>query len=210
MKIIKIQNIDDIKVYFRTFEKCMIFGKGPTFQIFDKNDYYNTAFVCINETINYIDNCDLLVCNDIESIRNINKIRLKECANILIPYYIHKNGKSHKNIDYNNVISDIKKYFTGNLIVYNLKTGYKQHNEYISLYSAVTSTHTAFEFLINYIKNIQEYSFYGFAKDGDNTKAIFYNTKNNAMNNSHKSRHKMYIDEIREIVNNNNIIFNLN
>ena len=206
MKIITNSLLEYVIKDFISYKKCIIFGKGPTFTILDKKNYTDTAFICINETINYIDNCDLLVCNDIESIERIDKKRLHNCKNILIPYYIHKNSISHKNIDYRNVISIIEKDFTNNVIIYNLRTGYKKYEEYPYLQTSLTSTHTAFEFIVKYIKNIHIVDFYGFAKDGDNTKAIFYNTKNNIHNISHKSRYTQYRNVIKDLSKNNNII----
>ena len=206
MKIINIDTLSNVIKDFISYKKCIIFGKGPTFQILDKKDYIDTAFICVNETINYIDNCDLLVCNDIESIEKIDKKKLHNCKNILIPYYIHKNSRSHKNIDYKNVIQLIEKDFTNNLIIYNLVTGCKKHKEFPSLQTAQTSSHTAFEFIAIFIKNITKVDFYGFATDGDNTKAIFYNSINNIHNNSHRSRYNLYRNVIKNISIKYNII----
>ena len=61
MNIININKISLIKNYFECNDTCIIFGKGPTFKIIKTEDISNNvAVICINDTINYINNCDLL------------------------------------------------------------------------------------------------------------------------------------------------------
>lgn len=211
MNIINISKISLIKNYFECKDTCIIFGKGPTFKIIKTEDISsNVAVICINDTINYIDNCDLLVCNDIESFKKINLKRLNNCSNILIPYHIHYNCKADINKAYKNVIKIIEPFFTGNLIVYNLSSINKNYKEFITLKTALTSSHTAFEFIGTFIKNIKSCIFYGVAKKCDNRDAIFYNNSNCVMNKIHQKRCKEYKDMLDKLSKSFNLSYTLN
>jgi len=177
INIINIKNINIIKNIFSSYKKSIIFGKGPTLKYIEKDDNKDTLFICINNSINYIKKCDLLVCNDIESFNQINLDNLSNCNNILIPYHIHINCKPNKNITYKNVISKINNFFTGNLIIYNLRTAPIKYNNFISLFSATTSVHTGFEFILKFIKNIKTINFYGFLKKDTNRHINLYSIK---------------------------------
>ena len=82
LKIITKDVIQEVIQTLNHYKKAVIFGKGPTLTFIDKNENENVFFVCINNTINYIKKCDLLVCNDIESFDDIELENLKNCKNI--------------------------------------------------------------------------------------------------------------------------------
>ena len=197
IQIITKNNINIVQNLFLTYKKCIIFGKGPTLRYFDKNENNDTLFVCINNTINYIKICDLLVCNDIESFDDIDLNYLENCKNILIPYHIHYRCGFRSNITYLNVIKKIKDHFKGNLIIYNLKTAENKYDNYMDFKSALTSVHTGFEFIISYIKNIDLINFYGFAKNSPNREICLY-TKKNA-ENKHLKNVLYYIKAINNL-----------
>jgi hypothetical protein len=159
MELINNNNFDIIKSYFKNTKQCIIFGKGPTFEIKEKKD--DEYFFCVNDTVNYIDKCDFLACNDIESFDNINLERLKNIKNILIPYHIHLKCKPNKLITYKDVIKKIEPYFFGNLIVYNLKSINLNYPEFINIDIFNTTSNTIVEFIIRYLKNIKEIHTYG-------------------------------------------------
>ena len=198
INIINIKNINIIKNIFSSYKKSIIFGKGPTLKYIEKDDNKDTLFICINNSINYIKKCDLLVCNDIESFNQINLDNLSNCNNILIPYHIHINCRPNKNITYNNVISKINNFFTGNLIIYNLRTAPIKYNNFISLLSAITSVHTGFEFILKFAKNIKIINFYGFAKKSKNRDINLYINKKSEY--KHFYNYKNYINWINIIV----------
>tara|TARA_Y100000389_G_scaffold201448_1_gene244208 strand:+ start:37 stop:672 length:636 start_codon:yes stop_codon:yes gene_type:complete len=198
MDNITIINKYDIKSILKEFSKyddCIIFGKGPTLTYFNKDNYKNTLFICINESINYIKKCDLLVCNDYETSNHIDIQYYNECKYILIPYHPHYQARPHENITYKNIVSKIKSHFTGKIIIYNLSTYPKIYHNFISLISQTTSVHTAFEFITKYVKHIKLINFYGFAKDKQNREINVY--KNKKDENAHKTRINDYIHCIK-------------
>jgi hypothetical protein len=142
------KNINDVKTYFNNKKKICVFGKGPTFQIRTKKE--DEYFACVNNTINYIDNCDILVCNDIETFDKINLERLVNLKFILCPYHIHFKSKFHKTFTYNDVLKKISTYFTGKLIVYNLRTSNIEYPDF-----------TIIEFICKFLLNIKNIELYG-------------------------------------------------
>lgn len=202
-KIITKDEIHDIVKTLNHYKKAVIFGKGPTLKFIDKNENENVFFVCINNTINYIKKCDLLVCNDIESFDDIELENLKNCKNILIPYHIHMNSRYNEQITYQNVIEKIKPYFNGNLIIYNLIHHKKKYENFIKLYSRLTSVHTGFEFIEIFLKNINHVDFYGFAKKSNEININLYARKNKG--DGHYKHYNEYIKKINKINKNNNI-----
>ena len=93
INIINKDNFNLIENFFNGYDNAVIFGKGPTFTPLKKKDN-KTAFICINNTINYMDEqIDLLVCNDLEALSKlIDKSKLALCKNILVPFHIHFNN----------------------------------------------------------------------------------------------------------------------
>jgi len=188
MELVKIDKID----YFKKYQdkECYVFGKGPTFKVLKKNKL--DFFCCVNSTINFIDDCDLLVCNDIESFDKIILNKLKNLKYILIPYYPHKNGGFNKNINYTMIINKIKNYFTGKLIVYNLRTSKISLEEYISLKVAITSSNTSVEFIGEFINPSKIYT-YGIA--------ILNSNKYNNFFKSEKLPHNYFNNVLLQIQN---------
>uniref|UniRef100_A0A6C0CN92 Uncharacterized protein n=1 Tax=viral metagenome TaxID=1070528 RepID=A0A6C0CN92_9ZZZZ len=181
IKIIKKDNINVIQELFSKFKKAVVFGKGPTFKVIEKDE--DTLFCCVNETINYIDDCDILVINDIEKFSNIIPSKFTNLKCILTPYHIHKNAKFDKNLTYNDVIMKLKDYFNGYLIVHNLAIHIPKANydDFITLPSKVvrSTCHTSCDFIFGFLTNIVCIDTYGFGiSNSDNE---FYNEsfKNN-------------------------------
>ena len=204
-KIITKDEIHDIVKTLNHYKKAVIFGKGPTLKFIDKNENENVFFVCINNTINYIKKCDLLVCNDIESFDDIELENLKNCKNILIPYHLHVNCKFNEQITYKNVINKINNYFNGNLIIYNLRSSKRNYVKFIKLYSGCTSVHTGFEFIEIFLKNIKHVYFYGFAKKANERDINLYTNTKKELEKKHYKNYNKYIKEINIINKNNNI-----
>tara|TARA_Y100000389_G_scaffold201448_1_gene244209 strand:+ start:720 stop:1370 length:651 start_codon:yes stop_codon:yes gene_type:complete len=184
---------------FSKYDECIIFGKGPTLTYFNKDNYKNTLFICINNSINYIKKCDLLVCNDYESFTHIDIQYYKSLKYILVPYHPHYKENPHENITYKNIINYIKSkchHFTGKLIIYNLSTSGKIYHNFISLNSRKTSVHTAFEFIIKFVKNIRLINFYGFAKNTQNREINVYKNKKDEDFHKNKNKKNEYINHI--------------
>lgn len=207
IQIITKEKVNLIQNIFSSYKKCNIFGKGPTLRYISKDENNDTLFVCINDTINIIKECDLLVCNDIESFDKIDSKYLKNCKNILIPYHIHYMAGYNPNITYIDVIEKIKDHFTGNLLIYNLRTANKNYDNYISLSTALTSTHTGFEFIINFIKNIDQIDFYGFAKKATHRSVNLYkNIKDEQGHFKRYSEYRRVIEYLKMRLNKNLIV----
>ena len=66
MLLINRNNIESLKLYFEKYKKIIILGKGPTFKIPEEQDN-DTFIICINDTINFLTQYDMLVVNDIET-----------------------------------------------------------------------------------------------------------------------------------------------
>lgn len=170
MKIIKKNNLQDIFKEYDNKNKLVIFGKGPSFQIVSKNEKNdNQIFLCTNDSINYIENCDFLVINDVKNMRKVKKEKLKNLKNLIIPYHIHiklnpgsKETSQGPSLDYTylNFMNEFSEYYSGNLIVYNLKTIDKNYPEFINLDSAISSAHSGLEFILNNFK-IKKVTTYG-------------------------------------------------
>lgn len=206
MKIIETNNIQEISKLYPECTNAIIFGKGPTFQIITEKQP-TQFFVCINETINFINNCDLLVCNDLETFDKINNFEnLANVKNILVPYHIHHKCHAHDNITYQKVIDKIKAHFDGNLIVYNLKSINKVYPNYIKLQSTFTSSHTGFEFIGVYLKQIKHVDLYGVMISG-NYHTLFTPTTNISIHNEKRGE---AINCIKELSKKHNLTFKLN
>lgn len=171
MKILTKTNIKELNL-FKTYKNAIVCGKGPTFKTnFTKND---TDLVCaINQTINHLDNVDMLCCNDIKSIQDADKEKLKDLKFLLIPEYLHINDKFNENGYWEKSIYPlIKDYFNGYYIIYNLKSNPKPNPKYINLKSAITSSNNCVEFIALFT-NINLINLYGIAVYSENN----YNTK---------------------------------
>ena len=68
-KSLLVSNLDEINELFGSYNKVVIFGKGPTFTNLPKEK--NTLHIGINETANVLNYCDILVVNDLENVDNI-------------------------------------------------------------------------------------------------------------------------------------------
>ena len=155
--------INNIKKIYSKCKRGVILGKGPTFQEVDKDP--DQFITCINETINFCNHADLLVCNDVEAFslldyEHLKKINLK---NILLPYHPHLQQACNRSVTYKKIFSKIKNYFSGNLIVYNLHTANINYKEHITLKYAANGAHTALEFMAIFL-DIKEYDVYGIMK----------------------------------------------
>lgn len=172
INVIKKCNVDELVKKYKNVKKdtLVVFGKGPSFKIVDKKD--NQIFLCVNDSLNYINDCDFLVINDVKNMRKIKKDKLSRLKNLLIPYHIHiklnpgsditKQGPS-LDYTYKNFIKEFKDSYKGNLIVFNLKSIDKNYSEFVSLKTAISSAHCGIEFLLGYLKNIKNVETYGMA-----------------------------------------------
>ena len=207
MNIITENKINLVVDYFKDYDKFVIFGKGPTFK--EKKKEIKEYYACVNNTINFINDCDILICNDVESFDKINLKKLNNLKFIIIPYHIHLNKKWNKLITYNDIIKKIKDYFKGSLIIYNLNSSNIKYNDYISLESKISSSNNMIDFICKYLKNIKKIDLYGIGIEKN------YEYNNIFLNKEKSSPYNYnYINKIRthiiNICTKNNLEFKLN
>lgn len=96
--IITINDIDVINKLFSEYKTARIFGKGPTFKNISKEGDESVLHIAINQTANFLDECDVLVCNDIEPTLEIENRVYKNLKLIIIPEYPQKNCAFNKKV----------------------------------------------------------------------------------------------------------------
>jgi len=202
-------NIYDIP-YLNNYNKAVIFGKGPSFKSLKKTNN-NTLFVCINDTINYIDDADILAMNDIITYDKINNNNLKNVKLILTPVYPHDiTEKPNKYISVDYVLNKFKNIFNGKIVFYNLKSS-PSVDKYINLDTEITSANNAVEFILNYFTNIKEIEFYGIGIiDGKGYSSIFDKNKKKSLKLYNKKQISNIRNNIQKLCNNKNIYYNFN
>jgi hypothetical protein len=158
-------------------KKCFLFGKGSSLKYINKGD--NDLFICINDSLNLIKNCDILVLNDIESFHLIDKSLLSEVKFILTPCYPHFNKKPSKDITYKESLKIFKNYFYGDYIIYNLKTIDVIDDRFITLNSKISGANNALDFIIDYldIDHVKTYGIGIISNDGYHDKFENQNRK---------------------------------
>lgn len=169
-EIIMKKNIDSFtKDFLNTnINEVVIFGKGPSFKIIEKTD--NLFFIGINQTINLLDNCDMLVINDLHNIYLINDEKIKNLKYILTPEYLHINKLFDINGTCKKVIEYLEnKNFKGKYIIFNLNTNPISNINLITLPSTISSSNTATDFVCMFMnKFIKNISYYGVGVYNDN------------------------------------------
>ena len=125
--IIKKNNINTLINDFTNISNVRIFGKGDTFDNILKTSY-EEFHIGINQTVNELSECDMLVINDLHNIYLIKDEVFSKLKYILTPEYLHINCRFNLNGKWINVYDYlIKKKFIGKYIIYNLKSNPKQN-----------------------------------------------------------------------------------
>ena len=172
--IINVNNINLVENDFKNIDYVRIFGKGSTFQDVKKTS--DKEFnIGINQTVNELTDCDMLVINDLHNIYLIKDEVFKKIKYILTPEYLHIKIKFNLHGHFQKVYDYIKERgFVGKYIVYNLKSNRKPNKNYISLLSSISSCNTAIDFVCTFLnKFIKIISFFGVGIHSDNN----YNDK---------------------------------
>ena len=152
--------MNTLKESIHTYSKAFIFGKGPTFKNRPKqND--NELYICVNDTLNIIDNCDIFVMNDIETIQRINKTKLKDLKYFLIPEHPHSKEKPSPNITWKQIEEEVKGFFNGTFLVYHLQTMPKKDKTIPTFSSMISGANTAVDLLTFFQPSIQDIEFFG-------------------------------------------------
>jgi len=160
--IINVNNINSVINDFENINYVRIFGKGSTFQDVKKTS--DKEFnIGINQTVNELTDCDMLVINDLHNIYLIKDEVFKKIKYILTPEYLHIKKKFNIEGHFQKVYDYIKEIgFVGKYIVYNLKSNPNLNKNYINLPSGLTSCNTATDFVSIFLNKFIRYiSFYG-------------------------------------------------
>ena len=160
IKVITKNNLNELDM-FNEYNTCVVYGKGPTFRN-DLEKKTKELRCAINHSCNYLEEVDMLCCNDVQAIYDIDKNKLKNIKILLIPEYLHINNLFNINGYWKkSIYNHIKDYFNGYYIIYNLITNPKPNSKIITLDSSLTSTNNFIEFISKFT-NIKELTTYGF------------------------------------------------
>jgi len=163
LNIEKIESVEKSINFSNKNKKIVIFGKGPTFKIREKKE--DEIYVCINDSINFVENPDIIVFNDIEAINKIKLNKLINLKKIVIPFYPHVKGYPNVNITHIDIKETLKDCFNGEYYVYNLKSS-KPEKGFNIFNSYLTSSNTAAEWAIK--EGYKEIITYGIGGNGYN------------------------------------------
>lgn len=153
---------DFVKLNLSKYNKAIVFGKGPSF-INRKKENNNELYFGVNQSVNLLDNNDFLCINDHHNIYKITD--LSKIKYILMPEYLHINGKFDVNGHWYNVYRDIKDKFKGHIIIYNLRSSPIKNDTYITIPECKTTGNTAVNFICIFLnKYIKELNTYGIGK----------------------------------------------
>ncbi len=149
---------------FQSKMKCkttaFIFGKGPTFQARPKESD-TELYICVNDSINQIDQCDILVVNDIETFEKIDKEKLYLVPYLLLPERPHtKNKPQHEKI-WSDFRNSFEPWFQGSYIIYHLATTPKLSPSILVLPSMCSGSNTAVDLVVKYLPTISTVELYG-------------------------------------------------
>jgi len=177
--IIYKKNIDELIDEFKDIILIRVFGKGPTFKNIEKTNK-NDFHIGINQSINFLSECDMLVINDLHNIFLVDKEKIKKLKYILTPEYLHIDGVFNKDGYYEKVFNHLKQNnFTGKYIVYNLRTNPESNINFIDLHSTISSSNTAIEFICVYLnKFIKKIECYGIGQNGKRYNKLFVGNGN--------------------------------
>ena len=209
MKIIKKNNIYRLVNKFKNKQKLVVFGKGHSFKIPIKKDL-DTIFICINDSINYVENCDFLVINDLKNLKKIDINKLNNLKNLIIPYHIHikemKNGKIEYlgpkfNFTYEDFVDAYQTIYKNNLIVYNLHTAAINYGEFITLETTISGAHNGIEFVLEYFPNVKDIETFGIGS-GYGYHNLFENTepKSHLDTFCSRSRSRFFKNELIKLI----------
>ena len=142
------------------YKKIRVFGKGPTFKNVAKTNQ-DQLHICINQTANMVDDCDILSMNDIHNIGKINKDVIRKIKFILIPEYLHVKCVFDPKGYWINLHNSIKDDFKGKYILFNLFSNLNKNPSLFPMKIGTSSVNTATHFICNNLKGIKKIEFYG-------------------------------------------------
>ena len=101
---------------------ALIMGKGPTAKIISRKDYPQYDIIlCINQALNFVDDPDIFILNDLDGINNIKRDNFAKIKTVIIPYYSHHNEGPQFLKTWETVKDNIPE-FKGNFYIHYLAT----------------------------------------------------------------------------------------
>lgn len=158
--IVSLENIKEFQTKLSEKTVGYIFGKGPTFQSRPKESDSELYF-CVNDSINQIDQCDILVVNDIETFSKIDKDKLSMVPYLLLPERPHSKNKPQLEKTWADLREWFEPWFQGQYIIYHLGTTPKLSTSVLNLPSQCSGSNTAVDLVVNYLQTIQKVELYG-------------------------------------------------
>lgn len=147
-----------IKKFENKYNNSFVFGKGPTF--INREKKINELYFGINQTVNALEYSDFFCANDLHNIYKINDF--SKIKYILIPEYLHIEGKFNKNGHWYKVYEYLKDKFYGDIVIFNLRTNKYNNNQYITIPKCKTTSNVAVNFICIYLhKIIKKINTYG-------------------------------------------------
>ncbi len=190
--IVSLENIKEFQTKLSGKITAYIFGKGPTFQSRPKESDSELDF-CVNDSINQIDQCDILVVNDIETFSKIDKDKLSMVPYLLLPERPHSKNKPQLEKTWADLREWFEPWFQGQYIVYHLGTTPKLSTSVLNLPSQCSGSNTAVDLVVNYLQTIQKVELYGVGIP----KAFKYNSVFLTNNSNNPVYSDEYIGRIR-------------
>lgn len=137
---------------------CNLFAKGPSFSLFNKQNE-SDLHVCVNQTAIFVPQIDVIVINDVEVLLEILKAKGITNERIFMPYYPHVNCRPGV------CITEYTFYhkYKDNITSFNLPTVSEKNEDLFSTQTAISSTHTAIEIVLEFYKEVDCICTYGFS-----------------------------------------------
>ena len=147
------------KIGLNKYDYATIFGKGPSFKIIEKKS--NELRCAINQASNIAKDVDFLCMNDHHNLFKIDLDTYKNLKYLLIPEYLHIDGKFNKKGHWFKVYDYLKDKFNGEIIIFNLRTCKYKNTQFIDIPRCKTTSNVAVNFICiflnSYIKEINTY-----------------------------------------------------
>jgi hypothetical protein len=160
--IITRKNYNKTLEYFNQFDTAVLFGKGESF--YDRPRKENELYLCGNNAINHLSECDILIMNDIIATELIDPESYSKVEYIMIPIRPHlEDGLPKPHITHFDFIKRIQKYYEGDYILISLPSCKNEPKEVFKLPSMASVINTGIDF-IGLFTNIYKIETYGFAK----------------------------------------------
>jgi hypothetical protein len=148
--------------------ETIIIAKGPTAIHLKKRDYPHTLLIAVNQACKLIDEPDVVVMNDIESLFGLQKEDLINIKQFYIPEYPHKKARATLSVTYKTFINEVNAIvgedYSDRFKMYNLHTSPRKNTNLPSFQVAGTSSGHQAIIIAAQLFNANKIITYGFCK----------------------------------------------